>query len=86
MYRKSCIKANEFDYRPVCTNVGIYCMLDQNILWPRLTANVMLINLKLVFVAVNFFFTPSNFFCLFLGMVMYANKVERKEKIKNYLR
>ena len=86
MYRKSCIKANEFDYRPVCTNVGIYCMLDQNILWPRLTANVMLINLKLVFVVVNFFFAPSNFFCLFLGMVMYANKVERKEKIKNYLR
>ena len=86
MYRKSCIKANESDYRPVCTNVGIYCMLDQNILWPRLTANVMLINLKLVFVVVNFFLPPGNFFCLFLGMVMYANKVETKEKIKNYLR
>ena len=44
---KSCIKANEFEY-PVCTNAGIYCMLDQNILWPGLKANVMLMNLKLV--------------------------------------
>ena len=43
-------KSNEFDY-PVCTNVGIYCMLDQNILGLKgLKANVMLINLKLVFV------------------------------------
>ena len=56
-------KSNEFDY-PVCTNVGIYCMLDQNIL--GLKADVMLINLKLVFVT----------------QVMYANKVETKEKIK----
>ena len=47
-------------------------MLDQNILWPGLKANVMLINLKLVFVVVNFFLTQ----------VMYANKVETKEKIK----
>ena len=47
-------------------------MLDQNILWPGLTANVMLINLKLVFVVVNFFLTQ----------VMCANKVETKEKIK----
>ena len=47
-------KSNEFDY-PVSTNVGIYCMLDQNIIWPGLKANVMLINLKLVFVVVNFF-------------------------------
>ena len=56
-------KSNEFDY-PVCTNVGIYCMLDQNIL--GLKADVMLINLKLLFVT----------------QVMYANKVETKEKIK----
>ena len=56
-------KSNEFDY-PVCTNVGIYCMLDQNIL--GLKADVMLLNLKLVFVT----------------QVMYANKVETKEKIK----
>ena len=43
-------KSNEFDY-PVCTNVGIYCMLDQNILGLKgLEADVMLINLKLVFV------------------------------------
>ena len=47
-------KSDEFDYL-VCTNVGIYCMLDQNILWPGLKANVMLINVKLVFVVVNFF-------------------------------
>ena len=46
-------------------------MLDQNILWPGLKANVMLINLKFVFVVVNF-----------LTQVMYANKVETKEKIK----
>ena len=58
MQCKSCIKANEFEY-PVCTNAGIYCMLDQNILWPGLKANVMLINLKLVFVAVNFFITGN---------------------------
>ena len=59
-------KSNEFDY-PVCTNVGIYCMLDQNILGLKgLKADVMLINLKLVFVT----------------QVMYANKVETKEKIK----
>ena len=59
-------KSNEFDY-PVCTNVGIYCMLDQNILGlKRLKADVMLINFKLVFVT----------------QVMYANKVETKEKIK----
>ena len=59
-------KSNEFDY-PVCTNVGIYCMLDQNILGLKgLEADVMLINLKLVFVT----------------QVMYANKVETKEKIK----
>ena len=57
---------NEFDY-PVCTNVGIYCMLDQNFLWPGLKANVVLINLKLVFVVVTF-----------LTQVMYANKVEKK--------
>ena len=63
-------KSNELDY-PVCTNVGIYYMLDQNILWPGLKADVMLINLKLVFVVVNF-----------LTQVMYANKVETKEKIK----
>ena len=56
-------KSTESDY-PVCTNVGIYCMLDQNIL--GLKADVMLINLKLVFVT----------------QVMYANKVETKEKIK----
>ena len=59
-------KSNEFDY-PVCTNVGIYSMLDQNILWPGLKANAMLINVKLVF---------------FVTQVMYANKVETKEKIK----
>ena len=59
-------KSNEIDY-PVCTNVGIYCMLDQNILGLKgLEADVMLINLKLVFVT----------------QVMYANKVESKEKIK----
>ena len=59
-------KSNEFDY-PVCTNVGIYCMLDQNILGLKgLKADVMLINLKLVFVT----------------QVMHANKVETKEKIK----
>ena len=59
-------KSNEFDY-PVCTNVGIYCMLDQNILGLKgLEADVMLINLKIVFVT----------------QVMYANKVETKEKIK----
>ena len=59
-------KSNEFDY-PVCTNVGIYCMLDENILGLKgLKADVMLINLKLVFVT----------------QVMYANKVETKEKIK----
>ena len=59
-------KSNEFDY-PVCTNVGIYCMLDQNILGLKgLEADVMLINLKLGFVT----------------QVMYANKVETKEKIK----
>ena len=59
-------KSNEFDY-PVCTNVGIYCMLDQNILGLKgLKDDVMLINLKLVFVT----------------QVMYANKVETKEKIK----
>ena len=59
-------KSNEFDY-PVCTNVGIYCMLDQNILGLKgLEADAMLINLKLVFVT----------------QVMYANKVETKEKIK----
>ena len=59
-------KSNEFDY-PVCTNVGIYCMLDQNILGLKgLKADVMLINLKLLFVT----------------QVMYANKVETKEKIK----
>ena len=46
-------------------------MLDQNILWPGLKANVMLINLKLVFVVVNF-----------STQVMYANKVETKEKIR----
>ena len=46
-------------------------MLDQNILWPGLKASVMLINLKLVFVAVNF-----------STQVMYANKVETKEKIR----
>ena len=46
-------------------------MLDQNILWPGLKANVMLINVKLVFVVVNFF-----------TQVMYTNKVETKEKIK----
>ena len=63
-------KSNEFDY-PVCTNVGIYCMLHQNILWPGLRANVMLINVKLVFVVV-----------FFLTQVMYAYKVETKEKIK----
>ena len=71
MQCKSCIKANEFEY-PVCTNAGIYCMLDRNILWPGLKANVMLINLKLVFVVVNFF----------LSQAMYANKVETKEKVK----
>ena len=60
-------KSNEFDY-PVCTNVGIYCMLDQNIL--GLKADVMLINLKLVFVT----------------QVMYVNKVETNEKNINYLR
>ena len=59
-------KSNEFDY-PVCTNVGIYCMLDQNTLWPGLKANVMLINLKLVFAVVNSF-----------PQVMYANKVDKK--------
>ena len=48
-------------------------MLDQNFLWPGLKANVMLIDLKLVFVVVIFFF---------LTQVMYANKVETKEKIK----
>ena len=32
----------------------IYCMLDQNILWRGLKADVMLINLKLVFVVVFF--------------------------------
>ena len=59
-------KSNDFDYS-VCTNVGIYCMLDQNILELKgLKADVMLINLKLVFVT----------------QVMYANKVETKEKIK----
>ena len=59
-------KSNEFDY-PVCTNVGIYCMLDQNILGLKgLEADVMLINLKLGFVT----------------QVMYANKVETKEKVK----
>ena len=59
-------KSNEFDY-PVCTNVGIYCMLDQNILGLKgLKADVMLLNLKLVFVT----------------QVMYANKVATKEKIK----
>ena len=59
-------KSNEFDY-PVCTNVGIYCMRDQNILGLKeLKADVMLINLKLVIVT----------------QVMYANKVETKEKIK----
>ena len=59
-------KSNEFDY-PVCTNVGIYSMLDQNILGLKgLKADVMLINFKLVFVT----------------QVMYANKVETKEKIK----
>ena len=41
----------------------------------------MLINLKLVFVVVNFF-TSGNFFLFDFGMVMYANKVETKEKIK----
>ena len=46
-------------------------MLDQNILWPGLKASVMLINLKLVFVVVNF-----------STQVMYANKVETKEKIR----
>ena len=63
-------KSNEFDYL-VCTNVGIYGMLDQNILWPGLKASVMLINLKLVFVVVNF-----------STQVMYANKVETKEKTR----
>ena len=59
-------KSNEFDY-PVCTSVGIYFMVDQNILGLKgLKADVMLINLKLVFVT----------------QVMYANKVETKEKIK----
>ena len=46
-------------------------MLAQNILWPGLKANVMLINLKLVFVVVNF-----------STQVMYANKIETKEKLK----
>ena len=51
----------------MCTNVGSYCMLDQNILGLKgLEADVTLINLKLVFVT----------------QVMYANKVETKEKIK----
>ena len=54
-------KNNEFGY-PVSTNVGIYCMFDQNILWPGLKADVMLINLKPVFVT----------------QVMYANKLETK--------
>ena len=44
-------------------------MLDQNILLPGLKANVMLINLKLVFVVVNF-----------STQVMYANKVETIKK------
>ena len=39
-------------------------MLDQNILCPGLKASVMLINLKLVFVVVNFF-TSGNFFVFF---------------------
>ena len=56
-------------------------MLDQNILCPGLKASVMLINLKLVFVVVNFF-TSGTFFCFFWGMVMYANKVETKAKRK----
>ena len=46
-------------------------MLDQNILWPGLKANVMLIRVKLVFVVVNF-----------LNSGNVANKVETKEKIK----
>ena len=54
MYMQIVYKSNEFDY-PMCTNIDIYCMLDQNILWPGLKANVMLINVKLVFVVVNFF-------------------------------
>ena len=58
MQCKSCIKANEFEY-PMCTNAGIYCMLDQNILWLGLKANVMLTNLKLVFVVVNFFISGN---------------------------
>ena len=49
---KSCIKAMSLT---TCVPVGIYCMLDQNILWPGLKADVMVINLKLVFVVVNFF-------------------------------
>ena len=40
----------------------------------------MLINLKLVFVVVNFLIS-GNSFCLLLGIVMYANKLETKEKI-----
>ena len=63
-------ESDKFDY-PVCPNVGIYCMLAQNILWPGLKANVMSKNLKLVFVVVNF-----------STQVMYANKIETKEKLK----
>ena len=60
-------KSNEFDY-PVCTNVGIYCMLDQNILGLKgLKADVMLINLKLVFVTQVMYAETQ---------VMYAAKIK----------
>ena len=41
-------------------------------------------SMEFVFVVVNCF-TSGNLLCLFLGIVMYANKVETK-KNENYLR
>ena len=39
-----------------------------------------------MYIVVNFLSQVILFFLLFLGVVMYANEVETKKKIKDYLR
>ena len=41
---------------------------------------------KYIYVAVNFLSQIIFLFLLFLGMVMYTNEVETKEKYEKYLR
>ena len=57
-------------------------VLTTNVLNWKIHTSTHYMNSKLIYVVVNFLSQVIFVFLLFLGMVMYANEFETKEKLK----